>query len=75
MIPLRLLVLPRIFTPLELNALDGDGSMNEATGSEPDFYEEAHTVPSASSTANIAFNNSSIQLLRIQSTLNPNPKV
>ncbi|XP_037085134.1 band 3 anion transport protein-like isoform X2 [Pollicipes pollicipes] len=68
LIPLRLVVLPRLFTPVELCALDGDGEMEPAE--DADFYEEAHTMPAAASAPNF-YNNSSLQLLRVPSSLNP----
>ncbi|XP_043222291.1 band 3 anion transport protein-like isoform X1 [Amphibalanus amphitrite] len=67
LIPLRLLVLPKIFTEAEINALDGDGA-DDDDEEDADFYEEAHTMPSHTSTANL-FINSSLQLLRVHSNL------
>ena len=52
--------------------LDGDGEPMD--DGEVDFYEEAHTYPAASSAPSF-YNNSSLQLLRVQSSLHPQPKV
>ena len=41
---------------------------------DADFYEEAHTVPAATSAPSF-YNNSSLQLLRVQSALTPQSKV
>ena len=47
--------------------LDGDGAVDDDE-EDADFYEEAHTMPSHTSTANL-FVNSSLQLLRVHSNL------
>ena len=52
--------------------LDGDGEMMD--DDDVDFYEEAHTVPATTSAPSF-YNTSSLQLLRVQSSLNPQPKV
>ncbi|XP_043216384.1 band 3 anion exchange protein-like isoform X3 [Amphibalanus amphitrite] len=73
LVPLRLVLLPRLFSPIELQALDGDGG-EMADDTDADFYEEAHTVPAATSAPSF-YNNSSLQLLRVQSALSPQAKV
>ena len=50
--------------------LDGDGG-EVMDDDDVDFFEEAHTVP-ATSAPNF-YNNSSLQLLRVQSSLTPQP--
>ncbi|KAF0313251.1 Anion exchange protein 2 [Amphibalanus amphitrite] len=69
LIPLRLLVLPKIFTEAEINAVTGlVTGADDDDEEDADFYEEAHTMPSHTSTANL-FINSSLQLLRVHSNL------
>ncbi|KAL7637649.1 UNVERIFIED_CONTAM: hypothetical protein RMT77_012386 [Armadillidium vulgare] len=45
LIPIRMYILPRIFTIQELIALDGAQKVEEKSGEEPDFYETAHDLP------------------------------
>jgi len=72
LIPLRLVVLPKVFTDQELEALDGDGGEELPQEGDADFYEEAHTMPPPRhSTANLLAN-TSLQLLRVHSTLAKN---
>ncbi|XP_069936990.1 band 3 anion transport protein-like [Cherax quadricarinatus] len=44
LIPLRLYILPRVFSKTELSALDGTESNSEGED-EPDFYEASHGLP------------------------------
>nr|XP_045584396.1 anion exchange protein 2-like [Procambarus clarkii] len=45
LVPLRLFLLPLIFTKAELSALDGVEAVNTDDTDEPDFYEASHALP------------------------------
>lgn len=54
LVPLRLYVLPKLFTTKEIAALDGGKEVDDED--DADFYEEAHQMPSAMSVGNFQTN-------------------